>query len=103
MTTERLTVLLELAATLDNDEKYWLAKALRIADYESALEEIQQRVWRPYFKHGYNGKLDDIIDRNNQAEDDMGEGEADNDVIDAIQILHLMYLEILESNNITRG
>lgn len=101
MTTERLNTLLELAATLDNDEKDWLAKALRVTDYEMALDEIQQRVWRPYFKHGYNGKLGDIIDRNNQAEDDMG--EADNDVIDAIQILHLMYLEILESNNITLG
>jgi hypothetical protein len=100
MTTERLNTLLELAATLDNDEKDWLAKALRITDYEIALHEIQQRVWRPYFKHGYNGQLDDIIARNNQ-EDDMGEHE--NDVLDAIQILHQMYLEILESNNITLG
>lgn len=104
MTTERIKVLLELAATLDNDEKVWLAKALRVTDYEFALEEIHQRVWRPYFKHGYSGKLDEIIVRNDQVDGELDDmGEVKNDVIDAIEILHCMYSEILENNNITRG
>ncbi|GLS88968.1 hypothetical protein GCM10007916_00350 [Psychromonas marina] len=101
MTTERTKLLLELAATLDDDEKDWLAKALKVDDYEKAFEEIHQRVWRPYYKHGYGGKLDDIIERSDQIggeRDNMGEYK--NDVLDAIEILHDIYIDILEDNNI---
>jgi hypothetical protein len=99
MTKERTKLLLELAATLDDDEKDWLAKALKVDDYEKALEDIHQRVWRPYFKHGYGGKLDEIIERNDQVEqDEMGEYK--NDVLDAIEILHAIYIDVLEDSNI---
>ncbi|GLS88975.1 hypothetical protein GCM10007916_00420 [Psychromonas marina] len=101
MTTERTKMLLELATTLDSDEKIWLAKALKVDDYEKAFDEIHQNIWRPYYKHGYGGKLDDIIECNYKAGNGQGVMEAqNNDVLDAIEILHDMYVDILGKNNI---
>jgi hypothetical protein len=104
MPSEALKELLALAAGLDDEDKRWLSNALRVRDYQHAFEDIQQKIWRPYYKNGYGGQLEVIIERNTDEAalpDKMG--DQPNDVLDAIELLHNDYCEILEKYNIDLG
>lgn len=87
----------------DKDDERLLKLAMKSQDMAFAFESVHQRIWRPYYKHGYNGKLQDIIDRNHVEKENDENGfyvDDENDVLDAIELLHELYREVLEEYGI---
>ena len=87
----------------DKDDKRLMKLAMKSEDMAFAFDEIHNKVWRPYFKHGYNGKLQELIEKNHIENENDENGlyvDDENDILDAIELLHEMYQEVLQEYGI---
>lgn len=72
-------------------------RALNGTNAYLALHEIHQRLFRPAYKHGYNGRIDDLID---QCPESLNDGYTINAGLEIIDELNNLYNEILTQYNI---
>jgi len=81
-------------ADYENDDKRALEVALKGEDMLRALQEINEQIFRPSWKHGYTSDIEDLVKLCPETK------EGYNIAYEIIEKLHEKYVRILEEYNI---
>jgi len=81
----------------DQDEAMEYARVTSATSAYLALHEIGNDIFRPHRKHGYNGKIQELID---QCPDIEVNGEKVSAGSEIVSLLEDMFHDIIEKNNI---